>query len=155
MCEPLKVTWVVSAEDLGCLNRSTWKRSYHHIKITLSISILMGLKNIIHSTLSVLKSYSRGSDSTAGLSPVEKKVEICNYTCRIIPWVSIQIVIITLHVWKELHYYYDCSPHPVENGIEIVLLFILLKTNICFIIIVMPLGILRSCQLTYSFTGDY
>lgn len=27
----------------------------------------------------------------------------------------------------------ECSPHPVENGIEIVLPFILLKTNICFI----------------------
>lgn len=27
----------------------------------------------------------------------------------------------------------ESSPHPVENGIEIVLLFILSKTNICFI----------------------
>lgn len=50
---------------------------------------------------------------------------------------------------KELHYYYDCPPHPMQNGIYLVLLFILTKTNICFIVIVMPLGFLRSCQFTY------
>lgn len=47
MSESLKVTWVVSAEDLGYLNRSTWKRSCHrHVKSTPAIYILMVLKNI-------------------------------------------------------------------------------------------------------------
>lgn len=97
-----RISWVASAEALGCLNCFSRKRScsHHHVKITQRVlNFLWALRILIRSTHSLCsKSFSRGSDSTAGLNPTEKTAEMCDYTCRITPWVAIQISITTLHV---------------------------------------------------------